>query len=105
MLPKDFTSSCDIIRAHKGHFFDASSMRFFRSRVCGEVFPGQNEVYFVTSEKFVSSRGDAAPRKFTVRAFDPQTDNIRTVQPFNELTRRRALRIARELAQTVNAEG
>jgi hypothetical protein len=103
MTTKDFTSIEDVKRRHRGHYFEASTMRFFRSRTCSQVFPGESEVYFVTSEQFVGSNGIAAPRKFTVRAFNPETDNIRTVQPFNELTRSRALRIARDLAQTVGA--
>lgn len=101
MTTKDFTSIQDVIRYHRGHYFDKSSMRFFRSRVCEQVFPGETEVYFVTSEQFVGSNGVANPRKFTVRAYNLVTDNIRTVQPFNELTRFKALRIARNLAETV----
>jgi hypothetical protein len=101
MTTKDFTSIEDVIRYHRGHYFSKGTMRFFRSRVCSQVFPGETEVYFVTSEQFVGSNGVAAPRKFTVRAFNPETDDIRTVQPFNELTRSRALRIARDLAETV----
>ena len=82
------------------HFFDSSTMRFFRSRVLSATFPGERDVYFVTSEQFVGSEY-IAPRKYTVRAFNPETADIRTVKPFNELTRYRALRIARDLAQTV----
>ena len=104
MKSQDFYSSDDIIRAHKGHFFDADSMRFFKSRVCSQVFCGKDEVYFVTSERFVSSTGWTDGRKFTVRAYNPATDSIRTVQLFNGLTRSFAFRIARNLAETVNQE-
>ena len=82
------------------HFFDSSTMRFFRSRVLSQTFEGKDAVYFVTSEQFVGSEC-TAPRKYTVRAFNPETADIRTVKPFNELTRYRALRIARDLAQSV----
>jgi hypothetical protein len=85
------------------HFFDSSTMHFFRSRVLSQTFEGKDAVYFVTSEQFVGSE-HTAPRKFTVRAFSPETADIRTVKPFNELTRYRALRIARDLAQTVGTE-
>ena len=85
---------------HGFHFFDSSTKRFFRSRVLSATFPGERDVYFVTSEQFVGSEY-IAPRKYTVRAFNPETADIRTVKPFNELTRYRALRIARDLAQTV----
>jgi len=80
------------------HFFDSSTMRFFRSRVLSQTLEGNNAVYFVTSEQFVGSEY-TAPRKYTVRAFNPETADIRTVKPFNELTCSKALRIARDLAQ------
>ena len=102
--PQEFTSIDDVIRYHRGHYFDKETMRFFRSRVLSQVFPGKEEVYFVTSEQFVGSNGIPAPRMFTVRAFNPETDNIRTVEPFNKLTRYKALRVARELAETVGIE-
>ena len=80
------------------HFFDSSTMRFFRSRVLSQTFEGNNAVYFVTSEQFVGSEY-TAPRKYSVRSFNPESGDIRTVQPFNELTCSKALRIARDLAQ------
>ena len=87
--------------AQKGfHYFEPGTMRFFRSRVLSQTFEGKDAVYFVTSEQFVGSEY-TAPRKYTIRAFDPETADIRTVKPFNELTRYRALRIAQDLAQTV----
>ena len=46
------------------HFFDADSMRFFQSRILEGVIGGQ---YFITSEKFVGSRGDEGPRLYTIR--------------------------------------
>jgi len=82
------------------HFFDLSTMRFFRSRVLSETFPGEQDVYFVTNEQFVGSEY-TAPRKYTVRSFNPESGDIRTVKPFNELTCSKALRIARDLGQTV----
>jgi hypothetical protein len=83
------------------HFFDSSTMQFFRSRVLSQTFEGKDAVYFVTSEQFVGSDGHKNARRYTVRTFSPETADIRTVKPFNELTRCRALRIARDLAQTV----
>jgi len=102
MTPKDFYSTDDIIRHHRGHYFDKSTMRFFRSRVLLSAFPGKDEVYFVTSEQFVGST-ETKPRRYTVRAYNPVTDNIRTVEPFNQLSRYRALRIAQDLAETVQS--
>jgi hypothetical protein len=67
------------------HFFDADTMRFFRSRVSGEVFQGPGGVYFVTSEQFVF-RGEADRRKFTVRAFEPATGRVHKASGFGEFT-------------------
>lgn len=55
------------------HFFEADTMRFFRSRVCPKVHNGPGGVYFVTSEQFVSMSGHAERRTFSVRRFDPKT--------------------------------
>lgn len=104
MEPIDFRTTEDVIRHHRGHYFDRSTMKFFRSRVLWQTFPGKEEVYFVTSEQFVGSDGRGKLRAYTVRAYNPATDGIRTVSPFNELSRSKALRIARDLAATVGAE-
>jgi hypothetical protein len=88
--------------AQKGfHYFEPGTMQFFRSRALSATFAGERDIYFVTSEQFVGSDGHKNPRRYTVRAFNPETADICTVKPFNELTRYRALRIARDLAQTV----
>ena len=80
------------------HFFDASSMRFFRSRALPSVFHGPGGVYFVTSEKAPHSE-----RAFTIRKFDPATADIDTFGPFNTLGRERALRLARIAAENPDA--
>lgn len=46
-----------------GHWFDADTMRFFRSRVSRKVYPVEAGTYFVTSERF----DDNSPRLYTVR--------------------------------------
>jgi hypothetical protein len=97
MKVEDFTTVEDIIRYHRGHFFTKDMMRFFRSRVLSEVFAGTKEVYFVTSERMDSNH----PRAYTVRAYNPKTDSIRTVLGFNRLTRSQALALARNLSVTV----
>ncbi len=72
------------------HYFDPSSMRFFKSRVLPSVFHGSGGVFFVTSE-----RGPSEVRRYTVRQFNPENADVKTVGEFNVLTRERALRIAR----------
>jgi len=46
------------------HFFEASTMRFFDSRILEGVINGR---YFVTSERFHGSNGYVADRRYTVR--------------------------------------
>ena len=76
------------------HYFDRSTMRFFNSRVLPQVFHGSGGIYFVTSEK-----GPNEIRAFTIRKFKPEDADITTFGPFNELSRERALRIARIAAE------
>ena len=76
------------------HYFDPSSMRFFRCRVLPSVFHGRGGVFFVTSEK-----GPSEVRRYTVRQFNPENADVATVGEFNVLTRDRALRIARIAAE------
>jgi hypothetical protein len=85
MAQKHYTMSeikaCN--RARNKHFFDASTMRFFRSRVGDEVFNGPGGVYFVTSEQFVlGSRRD--PRRYSVQRFNPRTCGIDLVGEFQQ---------------------
>jgi hypothetical protein len=46
------------------HFFDKDTMEFFRSAVYNDVYGGR---YFITSEQFVASDGEAFPREYTIR--------------------------------------
>jgi len=73
-----------------GHWFDAGSKRFFRSRVLETVYQGPSGIFFVSSEK-----GPSGKRLFTVREFDPGSANVKTFGPFNEMSRERAQRIAK----------
>jgi hypothetical protein len=82
-------------------FFSPDTMRFFRSRVGSTVYQGPGGVYFVTSEQFVPSRGRPAPRLYTVRVFDPATGEVDTAGEFNSLTKGRAQRAARKLADEI----
>lgn len=56
------------------HFFDADTMRFFRSRVSAEVHKGR---YFVTSEQHASRYGDS-PRRYTIREYNSATGSVET---------------------------
>lgn len=72
------------------HWFEPATKRFFRSRVCAEVYQGPGGIFFVTSEK-----GPHSGRAFTIREFKPETADIDTFGPFNTLSRSRAQRLAR----------
>lgn len=81
------------VRNSGSHWFDPSTMRFFKCRVLDEVYSGPGGVYFVSSE-----RGPHGPRRYTVRQFIG--DKIDTVGEFNELTKGTAQRAAKRLAST-----
>ncbi len=80
------------------YFFSADTMKFFDSRVLPTVYEGPGGVYFITSEKFRPSDGVSAPRKYTIRQFIPDSVNIRTVAPFNQMSKHQAQVTAKVLA-------
>lgn len=97
------TYSIEEIRAANAaagnHFFDHSTMKFFRSRTLPRVYQGSGGIYFVTSEQFVPSSGFPDARRFTVRRFRPEEDaDIRTVGEFYQLSRREATTAAARLS-------
>jgi hypothetical protein len=72
------------------HFFDADTLRFFRSRVSDRLYGGK---WFVTSEC-----GPSEVRAYTVRRAE-DNGSIQTVEPFNRLTRSAAHALAARLAK------
>ena len=56
-------SMLNIQRNHTGHWFEKSTMRFFRSRVAQYGYQGPGGVYFVSSEQFDAQ----SPRLYSVR--------------------------------------
>ena len=67
----------ELTNKQKGqHWFDPSSKRFFRSRYGQTVYHGPGGIYFVSSEQFIGSNGNAAPRLYTVRQFTPETGSV-----------------------------
>lgn len=81
------------------HWFEPESMRFFRSRVGDTVYEGPGGIYFVSSEQFVSPHSGAAPRRYSVRQFNPTTGGIATVGEFNVMSRSQAVARAKYCAQ------
>ena len=69
-------------RASGQYWFEQSAMRFFRSKIESKVIRGR---YFITSEQFVASNGQADPRRYTVRRADDD-GSITTIGPFNQYT-------------------
>lgn len=54
-----------------GHkWFDPSSMRFFNSEVTGSD-KLINKRFFISSEQFIDSKGNADPRMYTIRFAKP----------------------------------
>lgn len=70
------------------HWFDPGSMRFFRSRVgWGGYVHEDGRIFFVSSERFVSSTGWSPGRKFSVRVMTPD-GNVGTVGEFQQYASR-----------------
>jgi hypothetical protein len=68
-------------RRPEGHWFDASTMRWFKTRLPRNTDACIGNVsYFVTSEQSFYSD---SPRLYTVRSFDHDTGEIDTVGEFN----------------------
>jgi hypothetical protein len=94
----------EVIKRHNAevehHFFDAETMRFFRSRVCAATLAqGPGGVFFVTSE----ADHTGTSRRYTVRQYDPKTGFVdsalgddNSFQRFR--TREAAARVAKRLA-------
>jgi len=78
------------------HWFDRDTMRVFRCRISDVVYNGPGGIYFVSSEK---SSHDSR-RKYTVRQFFPDSNDIATVGEFNSWSRTGAHRRVKELAST-----
>lgn len=75
-------------------FFSPESMKFFESRIETKGLLIKNR-FFITSEQFISSTGQKAPRKFTVRELNRETGGITTVSKFNEIsTKKEAIKFA-----------
>lgn len=70
-------------------FFERDTMRFFDSRVHGQVYGGR---YFITSERFHGSSG-SGPRRYTVR-FAKDSGDITTVGEFGQYESLAAARTA-----------
>jgi hypothetical protein len=93
-------SIATVKQAHKGHWFDRSSMRFFDSRVSNDAYLTQDKkhAFFVSSEQFHGSQ-KSEPRKYSVRVCTMATGDINTVAAFQGFsTRSIATRIAKRLA-------
>lgn len=87
----------DLVKAYRPgpgrHWFDADSIRFFRTRLPKYAFPCGHGVYFVTSEQCGHFRRGYSVRKFW-------QGRIQTVGEFNSYPSRksavRAMRLAME---------
>lgn len=95
MRSMSLTEMIDLNKRHGGHWFDADTMRFFRSRVLGGGC--DEEGYFVSSEKFVTyyPRYHEEPRRYTVRRIDDE-GHVTEVGEFQAYATARAARRAIE---------
>ena len=72
----------DIERHHGGHWFSKGAKNFFNSRWSDQTFYNaeKNFIFFVSSEKYDYK----SPRLYTIRSYDPTTDEISTVGDFQQ---------------------
>ena len=88
-----FGTMADVKEANRAighHWFEPSSMRFFRSRVGQTLYGGR---YFISSEQF----DDQSPRLYTVREVKPD-GSIGTVGQFQgHRSRDHALTVIKDL--------
>jgi hypothetical protein len=64
----------------RSHFFEADTLRFFKSRVAERAYnDGRGGAYFTTSEK-----GPNDVRAHTVRYYDPKRCGVETVGKFQQ---------------------
>lgn len=97
-----YVDMAEVRRAHRGHWFDRDTLRFFRSRVAEYGYGSADgaRVYFVSSERF----DDRSPRLYSVRVCVLATGSIDTVGAFQRFrSRSGADAAARRLAD--GAEG
>jgi hypothetical protein len=88
------------------HWFDADTTRYFRTRYPegGYTTACGTRTFFVTSERRPNGpraytvRVLIAPEAYDAKAFPQPAWEVETVEPFNELTRSMANRMARDLA-------
>lgn len=98
-LPGPFTTLASLKRRNVEagyHFFDADTLRFFRSRIAPGVIGGR---LFVTSEQFQPSHGPPEERRYTVRVMHDEGD-AGTLGTFQQY---RTLRAARHDAEALAA--
>ena len=101
-MNRKFYSIDDIKTANRQagqHYFEASTMRFFRSRVSEDIFPVDGHgAYFITSEQYQSMSGALEPRLYTVRhaAPDGSCDTVGEFQAYSSgrQAKREALRLS-----------
>jgi hypothetical protein len=64
-------------------WFEPETLRFFQSRIGARAHQGPGGIYFVTSERFTSPRGNG-PRLFSVRRFhvDGSIDTVGKFQGY-----------------------
>lgn len=96
-IPGPYTTLESIKRANVAagnHFFDADTLRFFRSRIAPGVIAGR---LFITSEQFEDSTGERHERRYTVRV---ATDHG-TIEDVSEFQQFATLAAARRYAESL----
>lgn len=90
-----------IKRRHEGHWFDADTMRFFKTRILPDIVLDKTRArsLFITSEPYAWT----GPRVYTLRSASWETGEITTVGELGEHETLRAARRALALEVRVTA--
>jgi hypothetical protein len=86
----------EIKRLHRGHWFDAKTIKFFSSRFGTTAHRVNDTAYFISSEKF----DDTFPRLYSIRKCDMITGEIDTVGEFQKYKTKKTAEI--EMMNIIN---
>lgn len=91
-------SLSDIVRKHHGHFFDADTMRFFKTRLVQDLYATPNGAYFITNDlnRFNNQR------YYCVRYYTASQDQISvTFETFETLSKAKTYCLDRAYRETI----
>ncbi len=81
------------------HWFDKDTMECWGTKIESQVYSGPGGVFFVTSGWDGFRGKEQGKRAYSVRGFNPETSQIKTIGQLGQYTRDKAKDKAKELAR------